>query len=165
MEWTVMLRVKITLIVLGFVMMMPSFAQSPINKGVGIHKQQIRQRINKIFYWQISELLGLNHDREKRLVTVLSQYDDAKENILDERNGILNKMKVHQGKDKAKINKLLAAYRKNLNNEKKIESDKYVSLEKLFTKDQFAKFLVAERDIKNKLTKLLMSKMQGLKNQ
>jgi Spy/CpxP family protein refolding chaperone len=112
--------------------------------------QKLRERLNKLLYWQIADELKLTPNEEKSLVALLDRYQQAKEKELTTRDELLKKIEVEATVEAASVG---PAYEKNQKALSELETQHVADLRKLLGDKRFVSFLKIRKSLHEKLLK------------
>jgi hypothetical protein len=107
---------------------------------------EVRDRLNKIFYWQMADELKLSQEIEKSMTDFLESFQQKREEALLQRAEALKLLQ----KSPADANALLA-YRKSLDQISKLDLDEYEQLNRLLGAEKLGRFLVVREEILQRL--------------
>ena len=122
--------------------------------------EKIRERLNKIFYWQLSDELKLSSDDEKKMTKILESFRSRKEALILKRDALLMKIEAHEAAshDEAQCELLIEEYKQVLGSLAKMDIGQLEELEALLGKAKLLTFLKTHRQMSDQLRKNLTQK-------
>ncbi len=118
--------------------------------------QDVKERLNKILYWSVSDELKLTPAQEKKMVEIIEQVQARRETAYKEREAALaelRKLPKAASADKAKT--VLGRYQAALETLTKLESEEYTRLLEVFGVQTLARFYVIRDDVAQRVREAL----------
>jgi len=119
--------------------------------------ERLRERLNKIFYWQLSDELKLSSDDEKKMTKILESFRSRKETLILKRDTLLAKIEAHEvgSHDETQCELLIEEYKQVLASLAKMDIGQLEELEALLGKAKLLTFLKTHRQMSDQLRRNL----------
>lgn len=118
--------------------------------------KEIRDRLNKIFYWQLSDELKLSPAQEKAVVSILESSQKKRDAALEQRE---SSMKALQALPKtatlAQSKPHLDAYASALETLSRSEHEEHLALKAAMGEELLARFYIIREDVTSRVRKAL----------
>lgn len=113
---------------------------------------QLRERMNRIFYWQMADELGLNPVAEKDMAMIIENIQKRRETALLERDAAMEALKALATDAKVAITQApLDRYQKALAELSTLDDEEFRRLKIAVGVDKLARFYVVREQILEKL--------------
>jgi hypothetical protein len=111
-------------------------------------RAEIKERLGKVFYWQIADELDLKPDVEKKLVSILEDFQKKREELLQKREELFKIYHKDFSKDSPApmAEKFLKDYQDINKGLGASETEEFLMLKKVLTPQQLTRFLLV-RDV------------------
>ena len=119
---------------------------------------RLRNRLNKIFYWQIADELKLSPQEEAQMVKVLEDFQVRKEKSLINRRGALDAIEAacEEGSTSASESKqLITDYRKSMKADVDVDMNQIEALEKIMGPQRLLRFLKSRSEMSDKIRQVI----------
>jgi predicted metal-binding transcription factor (methanogenesis marker protein 9) len=131
-------------------------AASPSASAVDMSPKDLKDRLNKIFYWHLSDELKLSQQQEKEAVAVLESLQLKREEALQMREEALaelRKLSKDAGLDKTRPH--LQKYLLSLETLAGLDREEYNSLKKALGEELLGRFYIIREDVTTRVRKAL----------
>lgn len=119
-------------------------------------KPDIKDRLNRIFYWQIADELKLSPQVEKQLSTLVEELQKKRHVALEKRQKCLDDLKALEAKKTgASVDALLKSYREALMELSSIDAEEFDRLKSLLGSESLAKFYLVRESVAEKVREAL----------
>jgi len=117
-----------------------------------VSEQQIRERLNKILYWSVSDELKLNPKQERDMISILESVQARRDKAFREREASLSELrKMGKAPKDSAVDPLLKRYQSSLEEIAKLEADEYRQLLALWGAPTLARFYIIRDDVAQKV--------------
>jgi hypothetical protein len=118
----------------------------------------IKERLNRIFYWQIAVELNLSPKAEKELVVVVEDIQMRRDRAFVDRQSALNELKAMEKSLSGKtVEPILKKYQGALTQLSKLDSEEHERLKTLLGVESLAKFYLVRESVALKIREALRS--------
>jgi len=119
----------------------------------------IRDRLNRIFYWQIADELKLAPKAEKDLQIIIDDIQKLRNLALEERQKCLDELKnLEKNISSQNAEPILVRYQSALIKLAKLDTDEHERLKKLLGSESLAKFYLVRESVAEKVRAALRQK-------
>ena len=116
----------------------------------------IRERLNKILYWSVSDELKLSPKQEKDMIATLESIQVRREKAFKDREAALGELrKLGKTPKDASVNPLLKRYQTAVEEIASLESEEYRQLMALLGANTLARFYIIRDDVAQKVREAL----------
>jgi hypothetical protein len=129
---------------------------APAANAVDMSSKDLKDRLNKIFYWHLSDELKLSQQQEKESVAVLESVQLKREEALRMREAALTelrKLPKDAGLDKTRPH--LQKYLLSLETLAGLDREEYNSLKKVLGEELLGRFYIIRDDVTTRVRKAL----------
>jgi predicted metal-binding transcription factor (methanogenesis marker protein 9) len=129
---------------------------APAANAVDMSPKELKDRLNKIFYWHLSDELKLSQQQEKEAVAILESVQLKREEALklrEEALAELRKLPKHAGLDKTRPH--LQQYLLSLETLAGLDREEYNSLKKALGEELLGRFYIIRDDVTTRVRKAL----------
>ena len=120
--------------------------------------ENVRERLNKIFYWQLADDLKLSPQQEKAMIVIIEDIQKRRTETIAARDSALDALKKNSAaKTPASSEKELARYRDSLSRLAGLDIEEYDRLQKLLGAETLARFYVVREDLLSRVRDSLKS--------
>ena len=114
--------------------------------------KEIRERLNKIFYWQIADDLKLTPHAEKSMVTIIDEIQKRREAALNDRDHSLEDLRKYEKKMTAKVAEpILARYQAALSTLGGLDGEEHKRLLEVLGVESLAKFYLVREAVTKRI--------------
>lgn len=121
-----------------------------------LNAKEIRDRLNKIFYWQLSDELKLSPAQEKAVVSVLEETQQNRDDTFVAREEAMQALqKLSKTATLEQTRPHLERYSQALQALSNIEKDEYAALKAAIGEELLGRFYVIREDVTSRVRKAL----------
>jgi len=136
--------------------LLAGFASASIGFAQG-SQENFKDRLNKIFYWQLADELQLAPKTEKDMSKLLEDIQARKEKALTERDAAMEELRALGATPELAASKTkLDRYQKALATLSKLDAEEYTKLNSLLGPQHLARFYVVREQVLDKLRAALV---------
>jgi hypothetical protein len=121
-------------------------------------EQQLRERLNQIFYWRLADELKLTPKEEKDLIQVIEDTQKKREIALAERDSALKTMHELKEGDVKNRDESLSRYEKSLQKLSESDIDEHKKLRNLLGAGRLARYYVIRDTVLAEIKKSALKK-------
>lgn len=119
-------------------------------------QQEVKERLNKIFYWHLSDELKLSAEQEKNLVDVLNRIQSLREKALLERSAALSALRgLSKDAPLSKTKPHLDAYTEASRVLAQLEQNEYNELKAVIGEELLGRFYIIREDVTSRVRQAL----------
>lgn len=116
--------------------------------STGARGEDVRERLNKIFYWHLSDDLKLTAKQEKEMTVVIQEISARRQSAIDAREAALEDLrKLGKKVDVATASKALDRYRASLVQLSGLDLEEHERLKALFGPETLARYYVVKEEV------------------
>ena len=116
----------------------------------------VKDRLNRIFYWQIADELKLSPQSEKQLMAIVEELQAKRHRVLEKRQKCLDDLKALESKKSgASAEALLKTYREALMELSSIDAEEFDRLKTLLGSEALARFYLVRESVAEKVREAL----------
>ncbi len=134
--------------------------KSVFSADADMQKQQVKERLGKVFYWQIADELNLKPEIEKQLVSILENAQEKRQKLLELRDELFDS--YHRQYSSLPHDKFVKTYQEFTLGMQKVENDEFMELKKLLSPSQLTQFLLV-RDVFSKRVREALKRVETRK--
>ena len=118
--------------------------------------KELKDRLNKIFYWHLSDELKLSPKQEADVVSVLETVQTKREDALKKRETALSELrKLPKDASLEKTRPHLHSYIASLETLAKLDGEEYESLKKAMGEELLGRFYIIREDVTTRVRQAL----------
>jgi Spy/CpxP family protein refolding chaperone len=148
------------LIVAALVLTTVTVAHAEWGKGKHgkVDKQKVKERVELIKMWKLTETLDLDQDTAMKLFPLLSEFDEKERDIRKKRGATMKQMNEELKKettDPAALRPLIQQFKQNERDLTEVRMERLDALSKVLTDEQVAKLIALVPKMERKMKELL----------
>lgn len=123
-----------------------------------VRAENVRERLNKIFYWNLSDDLNLTPQQEKSMVVIIEDIQKRRQASLAARDESLEALKkIKKGSGAPAAEKELTRYREAVAKLAGLDAEEYDRLKALFGAETLARYYVVREEVLGRVRDALKS--------
>jgi len=139
---------KILRLLIVFVLACLALPQMSFSQD-GDSKEKMRNRLEQLFIWRVSDRLGFTPDEESRFATEYKKLTEDRAAALHKLDDIVNRMSAAKDDKKAKA-KLFSEWEEANKKSVKVQENEIPALKKILTQDQLVEYVLLKREMFHK---------------
>lgn len=127
-------------------------------------REEIRNKIETVRIWRLTEQLKLDTPTSAKLASILRSFDEQRKDIMQEQAAGMRELRLHlksQKPDEAKIKSSLDRIVKNQNLMQGLREQEWKGLQGILTFEQQARFLLFQQEFRREMQNMIVNARTG----